>query len=839
MLNLRKFLLNYEKGARSLAELVPWMILVRPDMVLNKDMSLLVCYAFEGIDSEGMEDQEIDRYAALVQHAYRNCNEHVTVWTTVVRRRTRDYPEGTFPDPISRFLDDEWKKTFTEGMQYSNRHYLSLLYSPSGGNEGFWGMVGYFTRMENHGYIRALLESFKACLLKRWSFALLQGVLDRNIREFGDVLKSVEDALTDIHLVRLENQPLLEFLHDRVSPASDGQPVAFPNIPAYLDGFLADNDLKAEDTFLRFRHNETVYAAVMSIKDWPQMTWPGVYDELLSIPGEITLSQVFRFVERGRAEKYIRSVEKHNRFLQVPLVGHLKAAWSQQPARVINPGRSALARDAGDALSDLTTGDTLFGYYNLSLVSFGASKEVAEETLKQASRILQRQGYLTVRESMHIRSAWAGTLPGQWAVLVRWWFVHTANLADLSPVRTLSTGKKTNPYLSEQLQSPMPALTVLPTQFATPFYFNFHVGDLAHTLVLGPSRTGKSVLDNFLISQFRKYPGNRVVIFDKDYSCRIPTLLQGGQHIDLEGSQDLNLTLNPILQLQDRQNWRWIISWLEILISSRGYRMTAEDDGDIWQALEQVHEMGPALWKLQAIPACLPRHLRENLLQWVGQGQFAPYFDHEQDSFSLGDFTCIEMGGLFRYPRVASAFLDYAFFRIHQQLDGAPTLIYIEEAWFMLSDTVFENRIEAWLRTLAKKNAFVLLATQSLDEVAESRIFAVMIDNIPNRIYLANANANAHLDLYVKQFGLNVKQVAKIRGATPKRHYYMVTPICSRMVDMKFPPGMLACLRSDTLAQRLFDQHRTSGRPDWKRSYIEEISGSESPVLDLGFSGND
>ncbi|MBU6460731.1 MAG: type IV secretion system protein VirB4 [Proteobacteria bacterium] len=836
MLNLKRFLSNYEKGARSFSELLPWMILLRPDVVLNKDMSLLVCYSFEGVDSEGMQDEDIDRHAALMQHAYRHCNEHITVWFTVDRRRTQDYTQGRFDDPVSQFLDDHWKQGFMEGQQYSNRYHLSFLYTPSVGMEGFWNRVSYFSRVENQGYFIAMVRALWSSVFKKWSFAFLQGMLEVCLRDFEQILKSIEATLAELRLRRLEDGDLLEFLHDRASPASAGQPVSLPGIPAYLDGYLADNELGVEENMLCFRHHETVYAAVLSIKDWPALTWPGVYDELLAIPGEMVLSQVFRFADFQAAERYIKSVERHNRFLQVPLLGHIRAAWTQQPARTVNTGRSVLARDASDALAGLTAGGQLFGYYNLSLMAYGRSREGAEETLRLASRTMQRQGYLAVREAMHIRSAWAGTLPGQWALLVRWWFVHSANLADLSPVRTISTGSRNNAYLSEQMQSLQPALTVLSTRFATPFYFNFHVGDLAHTLVLGPSRTGKSVFNNFLIAQFTKYPGHRVIIFDKDYSCRIPSVLQGGTHIDLGESQARAVRLNPMGLLRDRYNWNWIVQWIEILVTSRGYRMSAEDDGEIWKALERVHDLPSHLWRLQALVPFLSEPLREQLEQWAGEGQFARYFDHEEDELVLGHWSCIEMGALFRSPRLACAFLDYAFFCIQLQLTGEPTLIYIEEAWFMLADPVFEAKLGDWLRTLAKKNAFVLLATQSLDEVAQSRLFSVMIDNIPNRIYLPNPNAQAHRDLYMGRFGLNARQVEQIQAATPKRHYYIVTPSLSRLVDVVFPPAMLACLRSDSLAQTRFKVHQDSGRLDWKWNYVKEMThaGHEATHCDVG-----
>lgn len=195
----------------------------------------------------------------------------------------------------------------------------------------------------------------------------------------------------------------------------------------------------------------------------------------------------------------------------------------------------------------MTSLNRSYGYYNCTVVSYGDSEEEADGTLRLVNQVLQRRGYMLVRETMHLLSAYAGTMPGQWGELVRWHFVSSANLADLAPVRTLGIGQQTNEYFREQRGDGIeqPALTVLATEFNTPYYFNFHQGDLAHGLVIGPSRTGKSSFMNFLLSQFQKYEPCVTIIFDKDYSCKIPTLLQGGDHIDMSMNAEGDVKLNP------------------------------------------------------------------------------------------------------------------------------------------------------------------------------------------------------------------------------------------------------------------------------------------------------
>lgn len=825
MLNLKDKRNSTKAKGRSYTELLPFMIMTKPDMILNKDGGFLVCYTFEGVDVENLQTIDSDRYANIMEHAFRVFDERITLWWTVDRRRTTDYPQGEFPDEISKMIDDIRKEEFESGNQYANKHYLAILYRPEGANSGFLDRLGYFTTDMGQNMLQAFWNTLKASYFNRSTFAYQQAKIDSEIRSFEEMLSGFDETVKDIGLYRIENAELLQYLHDRVNPASCNQPVKIPDFPCYLDSYLPDNTLTVGHSHLVFEHVDRTHVAGISVKDWPDLTVPGFIDELLAVPGEITISQCFRYVEMENAKKYIDGIRKHNLNSQKSMWTYVSEALTNKESDKRDDGKVLAAQDASEALASIMVQNRVFGYYNLSILSYGETLQECERTLKFTSQILRQRGFLIVRERMHLLSAWAGSIPGQWAELVRWFFLNTGNLADMSPIRTLATGSTSNPFLSQQTGRDCAALTALSTEYSTPFYFNYHNGDLAHTLVIGPSGAGKSVFNNFLMSQFRKYSPCRIIVFDKDYSCNIPTLLQDGKHVDLTGEGN-KVRLNPIgFALGDRNAWVWLAQWLELLISSRGYQMNANDDQSILNAFENLVSYPPERWRLRSLAPLLPIHLSEQLQQWIGDGILSKFFDNEEDDFSLSSSTTVEMNGLFANERVANAFMDYAFYRIQKMLDGTPTLIYVEEAWFMLKEPKFEMKIMDWLKTLRKKNAFLIMATQSLDELANADIFASIIDNIPNKIFLANFSADAHWDLYVKKFGLNPEQVMRIKNAQPKRNYYIVTQRMSRMVEVSFKPEILACLRSDAKAQSIFRKHHSNREDDvnWKQNYIKEL----------------
>lgn len=59
-----------------------------------------------------------------------------------------------------------------------------------------------------------------------------------------------------------------------------------------------------------------------------------------------------------------------------------------------------------------------------------------------------------------------------------------------------------------------------------------------HTVILGPTGTGKSTLLQLAALQARRYPDATIVCFDKRYSGFIPTKAVGGAHYDIAGDHN-------------------------------------------------------------------------------------------------------------------------------------------------------------------------------------------------------------------------------------------------------------------------------------------------------------
>ena len=187
--------------------------------------------------------------------------------------------------------------------------------------------------------------------------------------------------------------------------------------------------------------------------------------------------------------------------------------------------------------------------------------------------------------------------------------------------------------------------------------------------------------------------------------------------------------------------------------------------------------------------------LKRALTPYTLAGPYGRLLDGDHEAFGASDAQAFETEGLIGTP-AAPAVLAYLFHRIGRRLDGQPTLILIDEGWLALDDPLFGRQLKEWLKTLRKKNASVVFATQSLADIEGSAITPAIIESCPTRLFLANERAlEPQIAGIYRRFGLNDRQIEIIASATPKRDYYCQSAAGNRLFDLGLGPVALGVHR--------------------------------------------
>ncbi|MDE2249569.1 MAG: conjugal transfer protein TrbE, partial [Xanthomonadaceae bacterium] len=393
--------------------------------------------------------------------------------------------------------------------------------------------------------------------------------------------------------------------------------------------------------------------------------------------------------------------------------------------------------------------------------------------------------------------------------------ISTLNLAHLMPVSAVWAGQEKNTHLDG------PALIVTRTDGATPFRLVTHIGDVGHTLVVGPTGMGKSVLLAVLAMQFRRYPRSRVFAFDMGRSMRATILGLGGEHYDL--GADGAIAFQPLARI-DQDGYRtWAAEWVEGRLSHEGIAVGPDEKAAVWSALGSLAGAPLEQRTLTGLSVLLQSNaLRQALAPYVLGGAHGRLLDADHDRLGSADVQGFEMEELMHSRAAVPAVLHYLFARFEERFDGVPTLLILDESWLFLDDPVFAARIRQWLKTLRKKNVSVIFATQSLADIKDSSIAPAIIESCASRIFLPNPQATEpQIRTIYEGFGLNSRQIEIVATAEPKRDYYYQSRLGNRLFDLDLGPVTLAFAGASTPQdQRDMDRVLDAGAPEFTGAWL-------------------
>ncbi|HUA23339.1 MAG TPA: conjugal transfer protein TrbE [Steroidobacteraceae bacterium] len=759
------YLAEYRERPALLADWLPWAGLVAPGVVLNKDGSFQRTARFRGPDLDSATESELVATAARLNNALRRLETGWALFIEAERREAADYPHSRFPEPLSWLVDEERRAAFEQaGSHYESIYHLTLLYLPPEDAKARAATVLYENREQQGVDWRARLTTF--------------------ISETDRVFDLLEGVMPEIDW--LDDSETLTYLHGCVSTRRHR--VAVPEVPFHLDALLADEPLTGGlAPMLGARH-----VRVVTVRGFPTSTWPGVLDDLNRLGFAYRWSTRFLCLDKAEAEKELTRLRRQWFAKRKNVVALLKETIFQQESPLVDTDAANKALDADAALQELGSDQVAYGYVTATVTVLDTDATAADDKLRAVERTIQGRGFVTIPETLNAIEAWLSSIPGHAYANVRQPLISTLNLAHLMPVSAVWAGPERNAHLNG------PPLIVTRTDGATPFRLVTHLGDVGHTLVVGPTGMGKSVLLATLALQFRRYAGSRLFAFDMGRSMRATILGLGGEHYDL--GTDGSIAFQPLARI-DQDGFRaWAGEWIEGRLNHEGIAVGPAEKEAVWSALASLASAPLAERTMTGLAVLLQSNaLRQALAPYVLGGAHGKLLDADHDRLGSADVQGFEMEELMHSKAAVLAVLHYLFQRFEERFDGAPTLLILDEAWLFLDDPVFASRIRQWLKTLRKKNVSVIFSTQSLADIRDSSIAPAIIESCASRIFLANPQATEpQIRTIYEGFGLNARQIAIVAQATPKRDYYYQSRLGNRIFDLDLGPVALAFAGAST-----------------------------------------
>lgn len=749
---------------------LPYLGLVDENVVLLRDGSVMVTLMVPGLAFETADSDELNAHAATREVMLRSTlDARFMLYHHVMRRQVEVELDGQFSDPLAAHIDGRWKQKTGSGALYVNDQFVTLIRRPARGKSGWPEKLSRMLRKAGKQEIEADPADVRS--LRAAARAIAASLGAYGARLLGDY-----DGPAGPCSEVLE---LLSALYN-----GEMQPVRRPADSADIGHMLPYRRVSFGLDALELRGAQGPgFASIVSLKEYPDSTVPGLTDALLRLPCELVLTESYAPSDRQVARERIDLAMRR-----------LKSADEEALAE---------RRELADARDSLGTGAVGFGDHHLCVLIRSPTLSQLDDVTAACAAALADAGAIAVREDTNLEPCFWGQFPGNERFLVRQALISTANMACFGSLHGFALGQADGNHWGE-------AVTLLTSTSQTPFFFNFHQGDLGNFTVIGPSGSGKTVVMNFLAAQAQKF-APRTILFDKDRGSEVFVRGIGGTYSRIAAGQRTGF--NPLALPDNAANRAFLRDWLAVILKADGPEELAIISG----AVDAAYAHDAALRRLRHFRELLagsrrpePGDLASRLDAWTGEGEHGWLFDNAEDRLDVSARTLgFDMTALLENPRLRTPVMMYLFHRIEERLDGEPTMILIDEGWKALDDDVFAARIRDWLKTLRKRNALVGFATQSARDALDSRIATALVEQTATMLFMPNARARP--EDYCDGFGLTLHELDVIRSLPAQSRCFLIRQSDASVVvrlDLSGMPEVLTVLSGRESTVRKLDSLR-------------------------------
>lgn len=826
-LRQRASLQRFRSAKMGFADLLNYASTPADGVVICKNGALMATFKLRGEDQHILSVDDCNRLSENLNSIFMSFDTGMAFHMDVIRHPAPSYfdkKDSFFPDKVTAAIEQDRANFFkSKDAIYDSEIYLSVTWLPP--------------LLSTQKIVKAMYhdETRRVKTHKQQSLDLL-AEFEKKLLDLENHLSTVYPVVkrlkcytrTDEYGVETTYDPLLSWLYFCISGI--WQEFALSETPLYIDQVLAEDFKSGVVPIIGNKYIRTI-----SIEGLRGQTSPGMLNALSEIGCGYRWDSRYIAMDMTESESYMK---KHRKLWNQKKRGFLAQLFNL-PTSNVNRDAFRMIEEAEGAIEEIQSQTRLYGFFTQVLVLMDEDIENLNSNVRQIEKLLRNMGLKPRIEEINNMEAYFGSLPAHCYENVRRPVVSTMNAADLVPVYTPWSGERKAPCpFTGYKNAPALMQCVTGASYNLPFNLNLHVGDLGHTLILGPTGSGKSTLLCTLASQFMRYRKMKVISFDKGKSMYCLAKATNGKHYEPAGENSLSFC--PLGIIDNEADLGWAIDWIESMIKLNNVTVTPDISKGIQDTLTQMWDGKRAALEsgtkydmslTNFTNMCQHESVRQAMSTYtIGQGGDNPLgrlLDGKAEEDNLHDFTGFTVFEIERLMGLGDKYclpvLDYLFYCIQKSFDGYPTVIFLDEAWVMLGNEAFKGKIKEWLKVLRKANCALVLATQSLSDAENSGILDVLVESCPSKIFLPNPSATSEIakPLY-RKFGLNNSQIEIIAAGEKKRDYYYVSEKNAREFRLALDKFQLAFVGvSDKKDLQTIDELIAVNKDEWVDSWLK------------------
>ncbi len=678
----------------------------------------------------------------------------IAVWQHIVRRQENEYPEGEFAPGYARELNDRFRAKVGAERLMANELYLTVVLRPHGSRT----------------------ESVLATLFSARSEEEARRARSRQVAELERIVTDLLAALTYYEAECLElyerNGVLFSEPAELFNFLMTGKWERVPYAPVPLNRLIGGmRPVFGDESVKVLNPSGTHFGAMLGIEAYPSETNPMFLDDLLTLPFELVVTQSFEFHAKDAA------------LLKMQMRGR----------RMENVGDAAQSQidEIPELADDLVARRTVLGAHHYNVLVKADSLDELQQNVADARSVLVDAGIKPAREDLVVEAAYWAQLPGNFAMRPRLSPINSRNMCGFIPLHNFPTGRRSGNHWG-------PAITMLVTAAGTPHYFNLHASDpkarnggnkkdVANTLVMGPTGSGKTATVTFTLTMMQKF-GMTSVLFSTDRDTEIAVRRLRGKVYRLRLDEPTGLApfaLDPD-EPETRRHLQVLVRKLvsRPVVSEAGVEvdtkpLTVQEGKDLDKAIDAVMHMEPKeVRQLGRVLDFLPKgEVYDRLGRWCHarekgreDGPLAWVFDNPApriaSELGTAPITAFDTTAYLDDPELRTPINMHLLHLASRLVDGRRFGLFVAEFWKPLGDSHYAAYFKKALKTVRKLNGFVVLDTQSPSDALRLEISRTLVEQCPTLILFPNPQADRKE--YREYLGLSEREYRLVKTDLPE-----------------------------------------------------------------------
>ena len=725
---------------------------------LTKSGDLGMVLRVPGVDYESLDSGKQEYAVKRLESALKAFGPGFHVYQYLFKSNRPEIPFASYDDPVVEAAIDQRRRFFE--TKRDHLYQVEIFYCIV--LEGARSKTGVAPALGRLFYDPAgAIDELKAQFTNGSMKTLLRSQIEHHLGTLEQRVQAFVRQLADFMQIEVLKEDGQFRFFRRLLNYDEWRIAGKPQHTQFLDYQVVNSNIEAERDHLRVGEH---VVRVLTMKEAITETRPLVLDALLKIPASFMVCTEWTPLPTDKARKEVNKRRRHFNMSKTGFVSQMgnDAAKANPRDVLVDESKQADIEDLGDCLRALGDGQSL-GDFSLTIVLYGKDKRELDQLIGEFTSVFTNANGNLFTETYNQLNAYFASVPGNYALNLRRLYLLNTNYADLSFLFTILPGEKTNPHLGTEY------LAALETDNSTPYFLNLHNGEVAHTLILGMTGSGKSYFCNFILQNTQKY-APLTFIFDIGGSFQSLTHIFGGSYLNV-GQETRDFTINPFSLPQTKENLQFLFSFFRVLIEGNGqrYRLDFKEERKLWDTIERTYMLEPDQ-RTVANFANIIGELKERLHRWTRVGQYGFLFDNAEDTLSFSRFQTFNFHGWNDAPDVLEPLLFYVLHRASNEIADPKKLatfkmFLLDEAWLFIKNETIRAYIVQAQKTWRKHNAAMVLATQSIKELQESGMLQVVSESCPTKVFLANPEMDR--DIYREAFHLNDTELDLIAGLVP------------------------------------------------------------------------